>query len=103
MSYRGNGLPVKHDDTGEVQAWGGIVTARLADLADAAGTTPDGLLEAADRAGRDPIVDTAEPKNTRGETPDRPTDPDLRCLAFTREDFEDVAETAADLCVQNSS
>jgi len=91
MSYNGNGLPVKHDDTGDVEAWGGIVTARLADLADAAGTTPGGLLEAADRAGRDPIVDTAEPKNTRGEPADRPTDPTVRCLAFTREDFQAVA------------
>jgi hypothetical protein len=90
MSHRGNGLQVQHDASGEVRAWGGIVSARLTDLADAAGTTPDGLLEAADQAGRDPIVDTARSKGRRGE-PDRPTDPDLRCLAFTREDFQAVA------------
>jgi hypothetical protein len=94
MSYRGNGLPVKHDDTGEVEAWGGIVTARLADLADAAGTTPAAFLEAAEQAGRTPIVDTARPKNTRGDSPDRPTDPTVRCLAFTREDFQAVVASA---------
>jgi hypothetical protein len=75
---------------GQVEAWGGIVSARLEAHADALGRPPEAILDAVEREGIEPLVDTAEPKG-RGDDRQRPTDPALRCLAFSREDFARLA------------
>jgi hypothetical protein len=67
------------------------VSARLADLADTLDVTPAAVVEAADRAGIEPLVDTSEPKGRSRNAEERPTDPELRCLAFPREDFRRLA------------
>jgi len=79
---------------GEIEAWGGVVSARLSDYADALDTTAEAVLDAVDAEGVDPVVDTAEPKG-RGDDRERPTDPELRCLAFSREDFARLVEAVA--------
>jgi hypothetical protein len=71
---------------GEVHVWGGIVSARLSDLAEALGTGPEKLMDAADREGITPMVDTATPAGRSDSEDDRPTDPALRSVAFARED-----------------
>jgi hypothetical protein len=76
---------------GELSVWGGIVSARLTDYAGALGTAPEEVLGAVEREGIEPMLDTAEPKG-RGKDRDRPTDPELRCLALTREDFTRLVE-----------
>lgn len=78
-------------ERGQIEAWGGIVSARLAGYADALGTTPEAVLGAVETAGAEPILDTAEPKG-HGKDRDRPTEPELRCLAFSREDFRRLVE-----------
>jgi hypothetical protein len=47
-------------------------------------------------------VDTAEPKG-RGKDRDRPTEPALRCLAFSREDFARLVAAVGDGEAQNSA
>ena len=71
--------------------WGGIVSARLEDIAGALETAPQAILGAVEREGIEPMLDTAEPKG-RGSDRERPTEPELRCLAFTREDFARLVE-----------
>ena len=66
--------------------WGGIVSARLKDYAGALNAEPQAVLSAVDREEIAPVVDTADAKG-RGSDRYRPTEPGLRCLAFTREDF----------------
>lgn len=79
-------------ERGELSVWGGVVSARLEDIAGALETTPEAVLDAIDAEGIDPAVDTAEPKG-RGDDRDRPAEPELRCLAFTRRDFRRLCET----------
>lgn len=81
-------------ERGEIAEWGGIVSARLSDLAGALDTTPQAILSAVEREGIPPTVDTAKPKG-RGSDTDRPTRPGLRCLAFIREDFARLVEAVA--------
>jgi len=76
---------------GELSVWGGIVSARLEDIAGALETAPQAILGAVEREGIEPMLDTAEPKG-QGKDRDRPTDPELRCLALTREDFTRLVE-----------
>jgi len=78
---------------GEIEVWGGIVSARLSDYAGALDSTPEEVLNAVDAEGIEPVLDTAEPKGR--EDHDRPTDPDLRCLAFSREDFRRLVAAVA--------
>jgi hypothetical protein len=73
-----------HRSGDSLEAWGGIVSAHLEDWAEELGCTPDDVLGAMDSAGIDPITDTARSKNQ--EDHDRPTDPELRCLALTIDD-----------------
>jgi len=80
-------------ERGKIEAWGGIVAARLSDYAGARDSTPEAVLDAVDAEGIDPAVDTAEAKGR--EDHDRPTSPELRCLAFTREDFARLVEAVA--------
>jgi hypothetical protein len=77
----------RQSDEGDLHVWGGIVSARLSDLASALDTTPEKILRAVDAEGIAPLFDTGVPKG-RGSDTDRPTDPELRCLAFTVEDFK---------------
>lgn len=76
---------------GEVTARYGIVAGRVADLADLLDVAPDQLLQAADQAGVEVMVDTAATKGRSRNEEERPTDPALRCLAFAVEDFRAVA------------
>ena len=45
-----------------------------------------------DRAGVEPLIDTGSPKD--GEDHDRPTNPELRCIALTE---ADVGRVSAEL------
>lgn len=82
-------------ERGEIEAWGGIVSARLTDYAGALDSTPEEVLRALEAEGIEPTVDTAEAKG-RGSDRERPTEPELRCLAFTREDFRRLVEAIGD-------
>lgn len=88
-------------ERGQIEAWGGIVSARLEDYAGALDTTAEAVLDAVEAEGITPAVDTAEPKG-RGKNRDRPTEPALRCLAFSREDFARLVAAVGDGEVQNS-
>lgn len=70
--------------------WGGIVSARLVDYAGALETTPGAVLSALDREGIEPLTDTAQEKG-QSRSEGRPTDPTLRSLALTKQDFQAVA------------
>jgi len=90
--YAGTGKRYGAEQTrGKIEAWGGIVSARLSDYAGAFGVTPEAVLDATEAAGVAPIIDTSKPKGQEGHG--RPTDPELRCLAFSREDFRAIVET----------
>lgn len=67
-------------ESGALEAWGGIVSGRVTEFAEALDTDPETVLQAAKRVPL--LVDTAEPKGRRGE-PDRPDGPELRCLAHS--------------------
>jgi hypothetical protein len=71
------------------------VSARLTDYAGALDSTPEEVLRALEAEGIEPTVDTAEAKG-RGSDRERPTEPELRCLAFTREDFRRLLEAIGD-------
>lgn len=75
---------------GEISAYHGIVSAYLADLADLLNASPTGVLEAMEQADVEPMMDTATPGNGQ-ESHDRPTDPELRCIALTEQDLRRVA------------
>lgn len=87
MSSRG--ADVARFEAGDVAVRFGIVTGHLSDLADVLDCTPTELLDAVERSEVTPFVDTAQ---QTGQTErDRPTDPELRCLAFTEEGFRELA------------
>ncbi|MCS4181971.1 hypothetical protein GGQ07_003435 [Salinibacter ruber] len=95
-SHQGTSEPYGTEEGhGELSMWGGIVSARLKDIAGALETGPQAILGAVEREGIEPILDTAEPKG-QGKDRDRPTDPRLRCLALTREDFRRLVEAVGD-------
>jgi hypothetical protein len=76
-------------ERGALEAWGSIVSGRVADYAEELGVSPADVLEAVGAAGIDLLVDTAVPKNR--ET-DRPCEPTLRCIAMTRRDFQTLRD-----------
>jgi hypothetical protein len=78
------------NDGSELHVWGGIVSARVADLADALDATPEELLEALEESGVEPLTDTAKQKR---QERDRPTDPALRSIALTTEALETLRDT----------
>lgn len=82
---------VSEQERGKLAARHGIVSARLADLADTLDVAPAAVVEAADRAGIEPLVDTSEPKGRSRNAEERPTDADVRCLALAVEDFRRLA------------
>ena len=81
-----------HTRSGELTSQSGIITGRLADWADALETSSPEFLDAMDRAGAEPLIDTGSPKD--GEDHDRPTNPELRCIALTE---ADVGRVSAEL------
>lgn len=81
-----------HTRSGELTSQSGIITGRLTDWADALETTSAELLNAMDRAGVEPLIDTGSPKD--GEEHQRPTNPELRCIALTE---ADVGRVSAEL------
>ena len=90
VSARSKG--VKMHTSGALESWGGVVSGHVADYAEAIGCGPEAVLQAANEV--ELLFDTANPKNTRGDDPDRPTDPALRCLAMTAENARRLAEIA---------
>ena len=81
-----------HTRSGELTSQSGIITGRLADWAEALETTSSELLEAMNRAGVEPLIDTGSQKD--GEEHQRPTNPELRCIALTE---ADVGRISAEL------
>lgn len=76
---------------GEINIEGGIVSGRLADLAEVLNTTPEGILGSMRQAGIEPMVDTARDKGRSRNAGERPTNPELRSLAFPVRDLRKVA------------
>lgn len=70
----------------------GIVTGRLADWAAELEATPARVLSAMEAVGMTPLMDTAV--NNGSSKYDRPTDPELRCIAMSK---RDVGRVAAEL------
>ena len=75
-----------HVDHGEISAFGGIASGRVTAWADALDATPEAIIRAADAVP--PLMDTAKQK--RRKKRDRPTAPDLRCIAWTMGDLPEV-------------
>lgn len=75
---------------GEISEKLGLVSAKVIDYAAALDTTPAAVLDALERTGIEPLVDTAEPKRTDSHDV-RPEGPETRCLAFQTEDFRRLA------------
>lgn len=71
----------------ELHVWGGILSARISDIAEAIGATPEEVAQAAESKAVETMMDTAEPKGYRTDE-DRPTDPELRSIALTEEQFD---------------
>ena len=90
VSTRSKGVE-KHA-SGALESWGGIVSGHVSDYVGALDVSPEAVLQAAEEV--ELMFDTANPKNTRGDDPDRPTDPTLRCLAVTTENARRLAEIA---------
>jgi hypothetical protein len=72
--------------TGDLAQWGGIWTGRLSAWAAYFGASPSDVVEAADVVP--PLMDTA--RNQSRETHERPTSPELRCIAWNRGDVARV-------------
>jgi flagellar motility protein MotE (MotC chaperone) len=70
-----------------VESWGGIVSARVEDLARELGTTTEAIAQAVEEGEAEPLVDTSRQKKAQR---DRPTDPELRSLAFTTEELRSL-------------
>lgn len=89
---------------GDTVAQHGIVSARLADLADMLETTPEAFLKAMRGAGIEPMVDTAQDKGRSRVASERPTDPELRSLAFPIHHLREVAAVlGAEEALQNGA
>jgi hypothetical protein len=69
----------------ELHVWGGIVSARVSDLADELGAQPQEVAQALQDVPC--LVDTAEQKR---QERDRPTDPSLRSVALTTGQLEEL-------------
>jgi hypothetical protein len=66
--------------------WGGITAGRVTAWAEALGTSADAIVEAARAVP--PLMDTGIGKSR--ESHKRPTDPELRCIAWRRADVERI-------------
>lgn len=73
-------------DTRELHWWGGIVSATIEDLAAVIGVDAEAIEEAVESGVTEPLADTAKQNGRKGR--DRPTDPQLRPLAFCHEELE---------------
>lgn len=79
---------VDRHESGGLRAWGGIVSGRVTDWADALGCTPAAVLDAAEQV---PVMnDTGKDKGQGNH--DRPADPELRSLTLTRENARRLRE-----------
>lgn len=83
---------VESHSSGDLEAWGGIVSGHVTDWADRLDVTPERFLDACDEV--EILFDTATEKGS-GKKRDRPTDPALRSVAMTAEAAETVAERLA--------
>jgi len=76
--------------TGDLEAWGGIVSGRIVDFACEMDVTPDAVEAAAKQVPL--LVDTAEAKGRNDD--ERPQTPQLRCIALEAECLGQLKETA---------
>lgn len=76
-----------HVAHGDITEYGGIASAYVQAWADALHTTPEAVVRAADAVP--PLVDTGTSESSY-ESHERPTDPALRCIAWTSEDVKRV-------------
>lgn len=90
-----------HTRSGELTSQSGIITGRLTDWASALETTTPELLDAMERAGVDPLVDTGQHKD--GEEHQRPTNPELRCIALTEADVGRISAELLDIAPVQTS
>ena len=83
-----HGKSTPHPDaaTGDLTEWGGITAGRVTAWANALGTNADAVARAA--CAVPPLMDTEKGKSR--ESHERPTDPELRCIAWRRADVERV-------------
>lgn len=91
MSKSARNKAVEPHTEGELREWGGIVSGRVTAWAEALDVPAETIVRVVDRAGIELLTDTAREKSGNY---DRPTDPELRCLAMGR----DEAERLRSLC-----
>ena len=82
---------VEKHTSGVLESWGVVVSGHLTDYAEALDVSSEAVLKAAEDV--ELLFDTAEAKKTRGDDPERPTAPDIRCLAMTAEQARRLAQT----------
>ena len=81
-----------HVAHGDITEYGGIASAYVQAWADALGVAPEAVVSAASQVP--PLVDTGTSESNY-ESHERPTDPALRCIAWTSEDVERVRAVVA--------
>lgn len=72
---------------GDLTTWGGIHTGRVTAWAAYLETTPEAVVNATEDVP--PMIDTGT-RPSKYESHERPTAPDLRCIAWIRADVERV-------------
>jgi len=95
MSSTGAGYSARSHDTapfttGDLEAWGGIVSGRIVDFAREIGVSPEAIEAAADQVPL--LVDTSTPKGRNDD--ERPQSADLRCIAVEEQHLEQLKEAA---------
>jgi hypothetical protein len=95
MRSTGAGYSARSHDTdpfttGDLEAWGGIVSGRIVDFACEIGVSPDAIEGAAEQTPL--LVDTSTPKGRNDD--ERPQSADLRCLAVEEQYLGQLRETA---------
>ena len=95
MSSAGAGYSARSHDTapfttGDLEAWGGIVSGRIVDFAREIGVSPDAIEAAAERTPL--LVDTSTPKGRNDD--ERPRSADLRCIAVEEQHLGQLREAA---------
>lgn len=84
---------VDRHTSGDLEAWGGIMSGHVSDWSEALDTTPEAFLKACESV--ELLVDTAEQNNQKDR--DRPTDPALRCVAMMKKQAETVAARVGEM------
>jgi uncharacterized protein YidB (DUF937 family) len=95
MRSTGAGYSARSHDTdpfttGDLEAWGGIVSGRIVDFAREIGVSPEAIKAAADQVPL--LVDTSTPKGRNDDK--RPQSADLRCIALEEQHLGQLKEAA---------